>query len=155
MLLGGNKAMSEENSGLFPMGFEDATDEEVRERILRFYREHPELTLKTLVCRAYGYGNKEYVALVTRGDMSFDMDKLCAMKKYKSVRLANPEEMKKLNLVVGYVSPIDCAGMRILGDTSITEHENYYDGGNRELLYRKNVNYPRDFSVEELLPLAK
>lgn len=147
--------MPEDNSELLPMEFEDATEEEVRKRILRFYREHPELTLKTLVCRAYGYSSKEYVALVTRGDLSFDMDKLCGMMKYKSVRLANPEEMKKLNLVVGYVSPIDCTGMKVLGDVSITEHGNYYDGGNREFLYRKNVNYPRDFSVEDLLPLAK
>jgi prolyl-tRNA editing enzyme YbaK/EbsC (Cys-tRNA(Pro) deacylase) len=146
--------MTDRQTELLPIEFEDATDEEVRERVLKFYRDHPELTLKTLVCRAYGYRSKEYIALVIRGDLSINMDKLCAAMKYKSVRLANPDEMKKLKLVVGYVSPLDCTGMKILGDKSITQYQAYYDGGNREFLYRKNVNYPRDFAVDELLDIA-
>ena len=135
--------------------FEDANDEALKTKILDFYREHPEQTLKTLVCRAYGRANKEYVALVTRGDLKVNLDKVIKLLDLKTIRFANADEMQKLGLSAGFVSPIDCKDMKIIGDTAIEKYQNYYDGGNRDLLYRKNVNYPRDFSVTHLIDLSQ
>jgi len=134
--------------------FHDATDEDLRATILEFYSDHPERTLKTLVCRAYLPNAKRYIAVVTRGDRKIDLTKLSSVMGYKNVRLANADEMKKLELTAGYVSPVDCAAFDIIGDKSIEEYRNYYDGGNRDLLYRKNVNYPRDFVVTNMLDIS-
>src|SRR6266496_3733233 len=139
------------NESLLEIEFKDATDEELRSTILEFYRTHPEQTLKTLVCRAYGNTSKEYIALVTRGDRKVDFEKLCSVLDFRNLRLANPDELRKLGLVAGYVSPVDCKNMAIIADTAIEQYRNYYDGGNRDLLYRKNVNCPRDFTVSQLL----
>jgi prolyl-tRNA synthetase len=142
------------NESLPEIEFKDATDEELRSIILEFYQKHPEQTLKTLVCRAYGQTSKEYIALVTRGDRKVDLDKVCKIMGFKNIRLANNDEMQKLGLVAGYVSPIDCKSMKIIGDIAIEQYRSYYDGGNRELLYRRNVNYPRDFTVSKLLDIG-
>ena len=127
--------------------FEDATDKDLRVAIEKFYNDHPEQTLKTLVCRAYGQTKKEYIAIVTRGDKKVDLAKIRRILDLKNVRLANKDEMIKLGLAIGYVSPIDCHEIKILCDTAVEEYQSYYDGGNRELLYRKNVNFPRDFAA--------
>lgn len=125
------------------------------EDILAFYRDEPERTLKTLVCRAYFPASKEYIALVTRGDRSADFDKLKQALSLKNIRLANPDEMKKLGLVVGYVSPLDCTELKVVVDPAVEEFDAYFDGANREAEYRKNVNYPRDFTAWKVLDFAR
>ena len=135
--------------------FEDASDEFVREKIETFYKEHPEKTLKTLILRSYKGNDKDFIVVVIRGDLKVNLDKLKQKLEIDKVRFATKEEMEKLNLVMGYVSPIDCKEMKIIGDNSIKENVNYYDGGNKLFLYRKNVNYPRDFEVWKILDLSE
>lgn len=135
------------------MEFEDATDESVRIRIEEFYKVHPEKTLKTLVFKAYYHDKTEFIAVVTRGDLKVNLDKLKQELSLVKIRFAMKEEMQNMNLTMGYVSPIDCTSIKVIGDKSITENENYYDGGNKLFLYRKNVNYPRDFEVWKMLDL--
>lgn len=135
--------------------FNDAAeDDQLRDEIATFYREHPERTLKTLVCRAYGPGSKEYIAIVTRGDRNVDFEKVSEALGYNNIRLANRDEMTKLGLAVGYVSPIDCKDMKVICDGEVERYQSYFDGGNRELLYRKNVNFPRDFKASKVLDLG-
>ncbi len=145
----------QDNQESLPIVFEDATDENVRSRILTFYKEHPEMTLKTLVCCAYRQSQKEYIAVVIRGDLTVDFDKLKNGLGLSKIRLASKDEMATLGLVTGYVSPIDCTNMKVIGDVSITKYCNYYDGGNRDLLYRKNVNYSRDFTVWKMMDISR
>jgi prolyl-tRNA synthetase len=123
--------------------------------ILAFYRDHPEQTLKTLVCRAYSPTRKEYVALVTRGDLSADFDKVSRALGLTKIRLANPEELDRLGLVLGFVSPMDCTDLKIIVDPAIEAHDRYYDGANTPKGYRKNVNYPRDFGAWKVLDFAR
>ncbi|MBI3413612.1 MAG: hypothetical protein HY051_06080 [Candidatus Aenigmarchaeota archaeon] len=136
------------------MEFEDATNESVRGRIEEFYREHPEKTLKTLIFKAYGNDGEEFLAVVIRGDLRISFDRLKQELDLVKIRFATKEEMKKLGLTMGYISPIDCKSIKIIGDKSITENKNYYDGGNKPFLYRKNVNYPRDFQVWKMLDVS-
>lgn len=124
------------------------------DEILGFYRDHPEQTLKTLVCRAYMPSGKEYVALVTRGDLKADLQRLARELGWSRLRLANPDEMARLGLVVGYVSPLDCGDLKIVVDPAITAHDSYYDGANEARRYRRNVNYPRDFTAWRVLDFA-
>jgi prolyl-tRNA synthetase len=135
--------------------FQDANDEQIRADIEDFYRDHPELTLKTLICRAYSKTGKKYVALVLTGDKKVDFDVVTSQLGLQSIRLANPDEMRKLGLIAGFVSPIDCCHVEIVGDRSIERYASYYDGGNRVQVYRRNVNYPRDFKVSRMLNFSK
>jgi prolyl-tRNA editing enzyme YbaK/EbsC (Cys-tRNA(Pro) deacylase) len=125
------------------------------DEILAFYRDHPEKTLKTLVCRAYAPGRKEYVALVTRGDLQADFDKLARELGLSKIRLANPDEMARLGLEVGYVSPLDCGDLKIVVDLAVEVYDSYYDGANEPQRYRRNVNYPRDFQAWRVLDFAR
>ncbi len=123
--------------------------------ILAFYRDNPERTLKTLVCRAYSPSGKEYVALVTRGDLSADFDKVSRALGLTKLRLANPEELDRLDLVLGYVSPIDCTDLKIIVDPAVKVYDRYYDGANTPKGYRKNVNYPRDFQAWKVVDFVR
>src|SRR5262245_34129636 len=137
-------------SAVPPVGVVTETDE-----ILSFYRDHPERTLKTLVCRAYSPKQKEYVALVTRGDLSADFDKVTRAFGWTKMRLANPDELERLGLVVGYVSPIDCVDLKIVVDPAVEAYDRYYDGANAPQEYRTNVSYPRDFVAWQVLDFAR
>ena len=100
---------------------------------------------------------EEFIAIVLDGAHRTNLSKIKVHLGLKKIRFATQEELRCLGLVLGYVSPIDCANMniRIIGDWSITKNNNYYDGGNRERIYRKNVNFPRDFQVWKLLEVAE
>jgi prolyl-tRNA editing enzyme YbaK/EbsC (Cys-tRNA(Pro) deacylase) len=125
------------------------------DEILAFYRDHPEKTLKTLVCRTYAPGRKEYVALVTRGDLQADFGKLARELGLSKIRLANLDEMARLGLEVGYVSPLDCGDLKIVVDLAVETYDSYYDGANEPQRYRRNVNYPRDFQAWRVLDFAR
>lgn len=137
------------------MEVEDATDMVIRRRIEEFYKAHPEKTLKTLVFKAYYMDSEEFIAVVIRGDRKVNLEKLKKYLNLTKIRFAQKDEMDKLGLVMGYISPIDCTMMKIIADSSIRENSNYYDGGNKPFLYRKNVNYPRDFSVYQMLKIGE
>ena len=146
--------MEESNKDLKPIEFEDATDISVRNGIETFYKEHPEKTLKTLVFKAYNKDGEEFIAVVIRGDLKVNLDKLKQELGLAKIRFATKEEMQNVGLVMGYISPIDCNSIKVIGDKSIIENKNYYDGGNKLFLYRKNVNYPRDFKIWKILNIS-
>ncbi len=133
---------------------EDATDEFARKKIEDFYIKCPEKTLKTLVLKIYWKEREEFIAVVIRGDLRLDLSRLKSELGFVKARFASKEEMQNFGLVIGYVSPIDCSSIKVIGDKSIIEGKDYYDGGNRLYFYRKNVNYPRDFEVWKLLDVS-
>lgn len=125
------------------------------EEVLRIYRETPEMTLKTLVCRAYWPGSKSYLALVTIGSQSADFVRIERTLGLRSIRLATAEEMRKLGLVTGFVSPIECVTMKIVVDPLVAENTGYYDGANSQGRYRRNVSFPRDFQAWKVFDFAR
>lgn len=133
--------------------FVDATEEKTREQVEGFYKEHPEKTLKTLVMKAYSEEGSEFIAVITRGDLKVDLEKLKTKLNLTKVRFAQKEELERLGLVMGYISSIDCK-MKIIVDKKIEENKNYYDGGNKQFLYRKNVNFQRDFKAWKEMELS-
>jgi prolyl-tRNA synthetase len=70
------------------------------------------------------------------------------------LRLATDKETSEVGIVAGFASPIGLKGVTRIGDPSITMGANFVAGANREGYHARNVNYPRDFQVDELADIA-
>ncbi|MDY6908163.1 MAG: proline--tRNA ligase [Chloroflexota bacterium] len=109
-----------------------------------------ERTLKAVFYLADG----ELVFVAIRGDIEVNEVKLKNALKAGELRLATEEEVAAAGLVAGAASPIGIAGIRRIADPSIAMGANLVAGANRPDHHLKNVNYPRDFSVDLVLDIA-
>jgi prolyl-tRNA synthetase len=107
-------------------------------------------TLKAVFYSADG----ELVFVLIRGDLEVNEIKLKNALKCLELRLASDEEAKEAGLVTGSASPVGLSGIRVVADDSITMGSNFVAGANRSDYHLKNVNYPRDFSVDIILDIA-
>lgn len=93
------------------------------------------------------------IAILIRGDFNVNLEKVERYFK-KHVRNATPEELKKLELVEGFISPVLADGkpnnkISFIGDFSIKEMKNFETGANELNKDWKNVNIGRDFEVKD------
>lgn len=105
-----------------------------------------------------------FILAVLRGDFDANEVKLKHVTGSVTLRHATAEEIKKLNTVPGFISPVnihELAGkdtnLVVVADISLKTMKNAYGGANklnRDLL---NVNYGRDFTadIEADIALAK
>jgi prolyl-tRNA synthetase len=113
----------------------------------------PVQTLKAVFYNADG----AIVLATIRGDLAVNEVKLKNLLKVRELRLATPEESVTAGLTPGSTSPVglpERLGVRRIGDTTITQGTNFAAGANREGYHYKNVNYPRDFQVDEVADIA-
>ncbi len=107
-------------------------------------------TLKAVFYRA-----DDTTLLVTiRGDLEVNEVKLKNHLRANELRLATEEESRDAGLIAGYCSPIGLSGVRTLGDTSLLQGANFAVGANVKGKHYRNANYPRDFSVDEVVDIA-
>jgi prolyl-tRNA synthetase len=107
-------------------------------------------TLKAVFYQADG----ETVLVTLRGDLEVNEIKLTNLLHARELRMATPEESKAAGLTPGSTSPIGLSGIRRIGDVTIQQGNNFLAGANAEDKHYKNVNYPRDFEVDEVVDLA-
>jgi len=107
-------------------------------------------TLKAVFYSADG----EVVFVAIRGDLEVNEVKLKSLLGCQELRLATEDEIAAVGLVAGYASPLDLSGVRSIADPSITLGTNFVAGANRADAHVKNVNYPRDFSVDITADIA-
>jgi len=107
-------------------------------------------TLKAVFYSADG----EVVFVVIRGDIEVNEAKLRNTLKCHELRLATEDEVKQAGLVAGSASPIGISGIKRIADNSIMLGANFVAGANRPDTHVKNVNYPRDFAVDEITDIA-
>ncbi len=124
--------------------------------------------LKTVV---YSYEGG-FVGVVIRGDLQVNEGKLT---KYlgKAVRPASAEDLKKLGLVQGFISPVGMPAVEggikhgaevksiegvtplpFIGDHSIRDVKNWVTGANKPDLDLVNANLGRDFTVMDFTDLV-
>ncbi len=124
--------------------------------------------LKTVVYTFEG----GYVGVVIRGDLQINEGKLI---KYlgKTVRAASPEELKKLGLIQGFISPVgmplveggikhaaevksdgDVTPLPFIADHSIRDIKNFVTGANKPDTDLAGVNLGRDFTVSDFTDLV-
>jgi prolyl-tRNA synthetase len=107
-------------------------------------------TLKAVFYQADG----ETILVTLRGDLEVNEVKLTNLLHARELRMATPEESKAAGLTPGSTSPIGLSGIRRIGDVTIQQGNNYLAGANAEDKHYRNVNYPRDFEVDEVVDLA-
>jgi prolyl-tRNA synthetase len=107
-------------------------------------------TLKAVFYTADG----EIVFVAIRGDLEVNEVKLKNALGCHELRLASEDEVANAGLVAGAASPLGLSGVKRVADTSITSGANLVAGANKPDTHIKNVNYPRDFSVDLMLDIA-
>ena len=107
-------------------------------------------TLKAVFYQADGE-----TALVTiRGDVEVNEVKLKNHLGCSDLRLANAEEAAAAGLTPGSTSPVGLESVRRIADNSILQGANFAAGANQPDKHYVNVNYPRDFQVDETADVA-
>ena len=118
------------------------------EKVLKIDRQQ---ILKSIIYVA----DKEIVGTVIRGDLEVNEVKLKNVLKAKELRLADSKEIISAGLVPGFISPVGMTEIRWIGDNSIKLRRNYVAGGNKADIHFKNINWSRDFAVDELVDMAE
>ena len=128
-------------------------DSKIYRKILKFYAQVPEKTLKNMLYRA---DEKENICVVIRGDRRIDLKKLKSILGCSLVRPLTSEEISALGSCPGYISAIGLGGaVRVMVDETVRYNKNYWDGGNRDMAFRKNVNFERDLAGRELVDIRE
>ena len=107
-------------------------------------------TLKAVFYRADG----ETVLVTIRGDLEVNEVKLSNLLEARDLRLATEEESHAAGLTPGSTSPVGLTTVRRIGDPSIQQGTNLVAGANAPDQHYKNVNYPRDFEVDQTADVA-
>ena len=105
--------------------------------------------------KAVFYAADGRVVLVTlRGDLAVNEVKLKNLLEVRDLRMATPEESRAAGLTPGSTSPVGLTGVRRIGDPSIGQGNNFVAGANEPDKHYRNVNYPRDFTVDRIADVA-
>ena len=107
-------------------------------------------TLKAVFYRVDG----ETVLVTIRGDIEVNEIKLKNHLHANDLRLANPAEVAAAGLTPGSTSPVGLDGIRRIADRSVEQGANFAAGANRPDEHYRHVNYPRDFTVDEVVDIA-
>ena len=96
----------------------------------------------------------EMVFVAIRGDLEVNEIKLKNALQCHELRLATDEEAAAAGLVAGSASLAGVTGVKSVADPSITLGANFVAGANKPDTHLKNVNYPRDFTVDLMTDIA-
>ena len=108
-------------------------------------------TLKAVFYVADG----KLVFVVIRGDIEVNEVKLKNVLHCFELRLASEAEVIDAGIVAGSASPIGISGIKIIADNSINSGANFVSGANKPDTHFRNVNYPRDFTVDIVVDIAR
>ena len=97
----------------------------------------------------------EFIFVAIRGDLDVNEVKLANALGGGELRLASDEEVKAAGIVAGSASPVGIDNVRKLGDLSATQGTNYVAGANDAHKHFRNVNYGRDFQLDDVIDIAK
>jgi prolyl-tRNA synthetase len=107
-------------------------------------------TLKAVFYQADG----KTVLVTIRGDLEVNEVKLSNLLSARELRLATDAESKAAGLTPGSTSPVGLTSVRKIGDLTLQQGNNFVAGANAPNQHIKNVNYLRDFEVDEIADIA-
>jgi len=121
------------------------------EEVSEFLGVPPEEILKLLIYIVDG----KPVAVALRGDREIEETKLKRALGGGEVRLATDEEIEEFTgQPKGYLSPVNLK-IPIYADYSVIPMVNFVAGAGEENYHLKNVNWGRDFNVEEFVDVSE
>ncbi len=119
------------------------------EDVSNFLNISQQKTIKTI---AYMSDN-EIILVSIRGDLEINEVKLKNFLKSKELSIADDEQLKKYNLIKGFLSPIN-KDFKTIIDHSITPETNYCAGANEYGYHHINVLLGRDIMPDSQLDIA-
>ena len=119
------------------------------EDVSNFLNISQQKTIKTI---AY-MSDDEIILVSIRGDLEINEVKLKNFLKPKELSIADDEQLKKYNLIKGFLSPIN-KDFKTIIDQSITPETNYCAGGNKYGYHHINVVLGRDLIPDSQIDIA-
>jgi prolyl-tRNA synthetase len=101
-------------------------------------------------------GTEKLVMAIIRGDFDINQKKLENAIGGKEVKMLPEKEMESLDLIPGFISPINLESIdiKILADTSVKYMCNFIAGGNERDMHFKDANL-EDMKIDEWVDLVK
>lgn len=97
---------------------------------------------------------KQLIFCVLRGDRELNEEKLRFLLGARSLSPSTEGEIRAAGATPGYASPVGLKNVRVVADAEIPMLTNLVAGANEEGYHLVNVNYSRDFTAGEILPIA-
>jgi prolyl-tRNA synthetase len=120
------------------------------EEVTAFLNITPQQLVKTLL---YSTG-KETVAVLVRGDHEANEIKIKQLVGVPDLELATAATVERVTgAPVGFAGPVGLKGVRIVADHAVKASRNIIVGGNQADTHYIDVNWDRDFSVEQFADL--
>lgn len=120
------------------------------EDLTAFLKVTPQQLVKTLL---YSTG-KETVAILIRGDHEANEIKIRQLLGVPELELASATTVERVTgAPVGFAGPVGLNGVRVIADHVVRAMRNFVVGGNQADTHYLNVNWDRDFSVEQFADL--
>ena len=108
-------------------------------------------TLKSLFYMA----DQELILIVIRGDQTLNETKLRNLLNVSELNMASDKQVTEAGFIPGFCSPVGISNTRVIADCSIENGSNFIAGGNKINVHLKNVNFPRDFSINMIHDIAQ
>lgn len=102
--------------------------------------------LKTVVYKI----DEGFVGISIRGDLDVSEAKMAKFFGSENIRTATDEELEKLGLVKGFISPINNEQIPFFGDKSVQTVTNFVTGANELNQDYIGANLPRDFQFKAI-----
>jgi prolyl-tRNA synthetase len=115
------------------------------EELTAFFKTEPFKFIKTMIYKI----DDEVVAVLVRGDIDINEVKLKKIFNTNNVALADPATIEKsTGAPVGFAGPVGLK-IRVIADHSVRDITNAITGANKKDTHVKNVNFSRDFDIQE------
>ncbi len=102
--------------------------------------------VKTIICEADG----KPIAALVRGDRELNLSHLREILGARSVQLGDENLIHSVSRApVGFAGPVGMKGVHIIADEEVQGMANFITGGNELDLHLKNVNWERDFAINQ------
>jgi prolyl-tRNA synthetase len=97
-----------------------------------------------------------FVMALVRGDYDVSIEKLIRFLKIPVIRPATGGELKSLDLIPGFLSPLGITcNINIVLDDTVANSANLVYGGNETDIHYMNVNFGRDYETEMVADIAE
>lgn len=112
--------------------------------VSKFLKTNPKNVVKTMILST----SQGLEAVLIRGNNELSIAKYRKYRNLDFVELATADDIKKLNTTKGFSGPIGLK-IKIYSDNAIKLMTNFVTGGNEIDTHCINVNFSRDFKIEE------
>lgn len=113
-----------------------------------------EKTAKAVFMTAAINSEEKLVFVILRGDMALNETKLKIALQADALRPATGDEIRAVDAVPGYASPVGVKDVLVVVDDLIPDSANLVAGANEEGYHLRNVNLGRDYEAERVLDLV-